>query len=79
MIERFGKGSWIVRYGFESLVGEDQYGWGGLAKQDIINEVLMLYWSLNRIWEYLMWNNPHKSQIVQQQYYWVNVTTITLE
>jgi hypothetical protein len=25
MIERYGKGSWIVRYGSESLVGEDQY------------------------------------------------------
>jgi hypothetical protein len=25
MIERFGRGSWFVRYGFESLVGEDQY------------------------------------------------------
>jgi hypothetical protein len=27
MIERFGKGSGIERYEFESLVGKDQYDW----------------------------------------------------
>jgi hypothetical protein len=37
------KGSWIVRYGFESLVGKDQYDWRELAKQDISDEVFILY------------------------------------
>jgi hypothetical protein len=27
MIERYGKGSWFVRYKSESLVGRDQYDW----------------------------------------------------
>jgi hypothetical protein len=43
MIERFGKGSWIVRDGFESLVGKDQCEWWELAKQDISDEAFMLY------------------------------------
>ena len=32
--ERYGKGSWFVRYGFESLVGKDQHDWEkiGLGK-----------------------------------------------
>jgi hypothetical protein len=47
MIERYGKGIWIVRYEFESLAGEDQYdsreNW---TRQNIIDEVFMLYQSM---------------------------------
>jgi hypothetical protein len=42
--ERYGKGSWFVRYGFESVAGEDQYDlrekW---TRHNIIDEVFMLY------------------------------------
>jgi hypothetical protein len=44
MMKGYGKGSWFVRYGFESLVGEDQYdlreNW---TRHNIIDEVFMLY------------------------------------
>jgi hypothetical protein len=40
-----------VRYGFESLAGEDQYDmkekW---IRQNIIDEVFMLYQSMNETW-----------------------------
>jgi hypothetical protein len=42
--ERYGKGSWFVRYESESLVGKDQYdlreNW---IMHNIIDEVFMLY------------------------------------
>jgi hypothetical protein len=45
--ERYGKGSWSVRYGSESLVGRDQYGlrenW---FRHNMIDEAFMLYWSI---------------------------------
>jgi hypothetical protein len=47
MIERYGKGSWIVRYEFESLVGKDQHdlreNW---TRQNMIDEAFMLYQSI---------------------------------
>jgi hypothetical protein len=46
------KGLWFVRYGFESLVGKDQYDWWELAKQDISDEAFMLYQSMNEAWNY---------------------------
>jgi hypothetical protein len=45
--ERYGKGSWFVRYGSESIVGKDQYDWGeDWTRHNIIVEVLMLYQSI---------------------------------
>ena len=42
--ERYGKGSWLVRYEFEGLVGNDQYDlredW---TRHNIIDGVFMLY------------------------------------
>jgi hypothetical protein len=42
--ERYGKGLWLVGYGFESLAGEDQYdlreNW---TRHNIIGGVFMLY------------------------------------
>jgi hypothetical protein len=37
------KGMWIVRYGFQSLVEKDQMIRENWTKQDIIDEVFMLY------------------------------------
>jgi hypothetical protein len=49
MIERFGLGSRIVRYGFESLVGKYQYdlvreNW---TRKNNTDKVFMLYLSMN--------------------------------
>jgi hypothetical protein len=35
--ERYGKGSWIVEYEFDSLAGEDQYDWEGKGLGDFKN------------------------------------------
>jgi hypothetical protein len=47
MMERFGKGSWIVKYESVSLVGKDQYdlreNW---TRHNIIDEAFMLYESI---------------------------------
>jgi hypothetical protein len=40
-----------VRYGFESLAGEDQYDWrDNWTRHNIIDEVFMLYQSINEFW-----------------------------
>jgi hypothetical protein len=45
--ERYGKGSWIARYEFESLVGKDQYDWREeWTRHNIIDGVFMLYQSI---------------------------------
>jgi hypothetical protein len=42
--ERYGKGSWIVRYESESLVGKDKYDWReNWVRQYITDGVFMLY------------------------------------
>jgi hypothetical protein len=53
---------WRRKYEFESLVGKDQHEWKELAKQNIIDEVLMLYQSMNKILIRLMWIKSHRNQ-----------------
>jgi hypothetical protein len=55
------KEMWIVWYGFESLVGRFIMMEENWTKQNNIDEVFMLYQSMNRSLRWLIWTKSHKS------------------
>jgi hypothetical protein len=68
---------YAARHRFWEFDWQDQNDWKELAKQYIIDVVFRLYQGMSKILKWLMWIRSHKCQKVQQQYYWINVKTIT--